>query len=281
VYYSNRTTPDDLLKMKEEGRRIVMISVDQYYIAAAAERCGADIICVPATVGMTALGHKREFELSMDDFVRHCKAASRARKTALLVAEMPFGSYEVSEEDCLRNAIRLIKEGGADAVLLKGGLEIAPLIKALNRHGIAAMAEVGLLPDDSDGTKQMNGCLVQGQDESSARQLVEAAEELEEAGAFAIVLNCVTSVSARFLAEKLDVPVIGVGAGAGVDGQQLPYEQLLGLEPNTAHFARKYADLHEVCMSALAAFCADVREGRFPNEEESFAMDPDEAVKLY
>jgi 3-methyl-2-oxobutanoate hydroxymethyltransferase len=127
----------------------------------------------------------------------------------------------------------------------------------------------------------INGCLVQGQDENSARLLVEAAEELEEAGAFAIILNCVTSVSARFLAEKLEVPVIGVGAGADVDGQQLPYEQLLGLEPNTACYARKYADLHEICMSALATFCADVREGRFPAEDECFAMDPDEAQKLY
>jgi len=211
--------------------------------------------------------------------LHHTRPVARAASHAMVVTDMPFGSCHISFEQSITNAIAIIKDGGADAVKIEGGSEMAPLVAEMTKFGIPVVAHIGLLPQTASLWEGYNTL---GKDEASARQLVEAAQDLEEAGAVAIVLECITADVAKLITEKISIPTIGIGAGVGCDGQVLVIYDLLGLTTGKVpKFVRQYANLNQIISDAIAQYSADVRDCVFPAEENSVAMDEEEAKKLY
>jgi 3-methyl-2-oxobutanoate hydroxymethyltransferase len=214
----------------------------------------------------------------MEDILHHSKPVARAVKNALLVADMPFGSYQISVERAMENAIRLIKEGGAAAVKLEGGEETVPVIAALSKHGIPVMAHIGLTPQTA-GLWQGFRC--QGRDAVSARRLLETARQLEQAGAFSLVLECVAAEAAAKITASVTIPTIGIGAGPHCDGQVLVFHDLVGLnEGGAPSFAKQYGQTAAVIRQAIGDYAAEVRSGAYPGSAHSFFMETDELNKL-
>ncbi len=272
-----KVTIPDLLKLKG-ARRWAMMTAYDYPTAKLVDAAGIDCILVGDSLGMVVLGYPTTVPVTMDDMVRHAAAVSRGARRALLVGDMPFGTYQTSAEDAFRNAARFLKEAGMDAVKVEGGAEIVETVRHLVRNGIAVMAHVGLTPQR---VAQFGGFKVQAKGARAAKQLLDDALALEQAGAFSIVLESIPARVAALVTERLAIPTIGIGAGPRCDAQVLVLHDALGLFSDfTPKFAKRYAELGGAILAAMRAYRAEVESGAFPTQEHSFTMQDDEFEKL-
>jgi 3-methyl-2-oxobutanoate hydroxymethyltransferase len=264
-----RVTTRKIGQMKRRSERIVMVTTYDAMSAGAAERAGIPMVLVGDSLGQVVLGYDSTIPVSMDDMVSHTAAVARCAPSPLIVADLPFLSYQVSEEIALTNAARLLQEGGAQAVKLEGGVSVAPTVKRLTDAGIAVMGHIGFTPQS---VHQLGGYRVQGRTEDAAARLLEDALALQDAGAFAVVLELVPTEVAATITERLDVPTIGIGAGPDCDGQVQVFHDLLGLLPDfRPKHAGRYGDLAGVIDEALSRYADDVRGNKFPTDAESFS----------
>ena len=273
---SNRkkVTTHTLRSKKERGEPITMLTAYDYPTALAMDRAGVDAILVGDSLGMVVLGYENTLPVTMEDMLHHCKAVARGAKTAHLVGDMPFMSYQVEAREAVRNAGRFLQEGGMDAVKLEGGREMAAAIEAIVAAGIPVMGHIGLTPQS---VHKLGGYKTQGKSAEAARRLVEDAHRLEEAGCYALVLEAIPDRVAELISHRLSIPTIGIGAGAGCDGQVLVTHDLLGLfDRFTPKFVKKYAALHAEMARAFAEYLEDVGTHRFPGPEHSHQIEDEE-----
>ena len=272
-----RVTTTSLAAMKAAGEPIVMVTAYDAPGARLADAAGVDVILVGDSLGMTVLGYDSTLPVTMDDMLRATAAVARGTTHALVVADMPFLSFQVSPEDALRNAGRFLAEAGAVAVKIEGGAGVAPLVEFLVGAGVPVIGHVGLTPQS---VNVLGGYTVQGRDFDGAIALVEDCLELEAAGAFAVVLELVPAELAVLVSEELAIPTIGIGAGAGCDGQVQVFHDILGLGENTPRHAKRYAEIGEAITKAIARYAADVRAGTFPGEAQLTHMDVEVVAAL-
>ena len=271
-----KVTPQDLLAMKQQGKKIVRVICYDYPMALLADRAGVDAILVGDSVGMVVLGMSNTMPVTMEEMIHHCKAVMRAVKYALVIGDLPFLSYQTSIRDAIYNAGLLMKYGGVDAVKLEGGQEFAPTVKAIVDAGIPMMGHIGLTPQT---ISKLGGYKVQGADTVTARKLIEDARALQAAGAFMISLECVPDRLAQLICKELTIPVTGIGGGPYTDGQALNLYDMLGLfERFTPKFVKKYANLSQDILQALQQYKEEVEQGIFPGPEHSFHI-KDEVLK--
>ena len=264
----------ELLEMKRRGEKIVMVTAYDAPSARLADAAGVDLILVGDSSGMVVHGRESTVAVSLDEIVFMTQWVTRGAKRPLVMADMPFGSYEMSNEQAIANAVRLVKEGGADAVKLERGGTSVERARAIVDAGIPVMGHVGLTPQTAT---VLGGFKAQGRTAGRARQLVDEARALEAAGCFAIVLEAVPEAVARAATKALTVPTIGIGAGAATDGQVLVWHDMLGYyEGNAPRFVKRYADLGAVIVDALERYAEDVRSGAFPEQQHTYAMPEDE-----
>lgn len=274
-----KVTVNTFKKAKEEGTKLTMLTAYDYSTAKLIDEAGIDSILVGDSLGNVMLGYDDTVPVTMEDMIHHGAAVSRGAKHALVVVDMPFMSYQISVEEALRNAGRLMKEAGAGAVKLEGGKEVCPQIRAMVQAGIPVCAHVGLTPQHINA---FGGFKVQGKSEEAAAKVLEDALAVQEAGAFAVVLEAVPAKLATLITEKLDIPTIGIGAGNQCDGQVLVYQDMLGMFSDfTPKFVKKFAEVGEVMKEAFAAYKKEVAEGSFPAKEHTFAIDDEIIEKLY
>lgn len=264
----------------ERGERVVMVTAYDYSQGRLADAAGVDVVLVGDSLAMVVLGHPDTLSVTVEEMLHHVRAVRRGVERALLVADMPYGSFHLGEAETIANAVRFLKEGGAQAVKIEGPRP--DVVRALVAAEVPVMAHLGLTPQS---IHRFGGYRVQGRGAAARRALLDAAHELEAAGAFSLVLECVPAELAGEVSRELAIPTIGIGAGPDCDGQVLVYHDLLGLEDRLApRFVRRYAAQGEETRRALERFAADVREGRFPSAEESYS-DPirgqDGVQKLY
>jgi 3-methyl-2-oxobutanoate hydroxymethyltransferase len=263
-----RVTVPVIRAMKPRGARIAMITAYDATFAQMLDEAGADMLLVGDSLGMVVQGLDSTLPVTVDEMIYHCRAVARGARRALVVGDMPFMSWQLSPEQALKNAGRFLSEGGAQAVKLEGGLEAAESIHRLVSFGVPVVGHVGLLPQS---VHAMGGFRVQGKTVEAAQRVLEDARAVAEAGAFALVLEGIPSDLAARITAELEIPTIGIGAGAGCDGQVLVCYDLLGLTPNMRpKFVKRYAELYEQGKEAARAFCDEVRSGSFPGEEHSF-----------
>lgn len=273
-----KVTIASLNKKKAEGQKITMMTAYDYPTASLVDQAGIDTTLVGDSLGMVMLGYETTVPVTMDEMIHHCKAVRRGTRRSFVIGDMPFMSYHVSIEDALKNAGRFIKEAGCDCVKLEGGSEMAHVIKAMVDMGIPVCGHIGLTPQTAT---KLSGFSVQGKDADSARVLQQSARDLEEAGAFMIVMECIPDLLADRITKELKIPTIGIGAGKDCDGQVLVYHDLVGLfERFTPKFVKQYINLSPQIREALVQFKTDVEAGKFPGQEHSFAMKAEEADKL-
>ncbi|HEY8232818.1 MAG TPA: 3-methyl-2-oxobutanoate hydroxymethyltransferase [Vicinamibacteria bacterium] len=269
-----KTTVLTLQEKRRQGQPITTLTAHDYPTARALEAAGVDAILVGDSLAMVALGHPDTLSVTMDEMLHHARAVSRGAKTPLLVGDMPFMSYQASSDDAVRNAGRFLQEAGMDAVKLEGGRPFADTVRAIVRAGIPVQGHIGLRPQS---VKELGGFRVQGRTAGAARGLLEDAHALEDAGCFSIVLEAVPERLATYITEQVQVPTIGIGAGAGTSGQVLVTADVLGLYDALApRFARRYANLGETIAGALRAFREDVEARAFPARDHAYAMPSDE-----
>ncbi|HEX9414592.1 MAG TPA: 3-methyl-2-oxobutanoate hydroxymethyltransferase [Ktedonobacterales bacterium] len=267
-----RVTTDQIRQMKERGERIPMLTAYDYASAHILDAAGVPMLLVGDTLGMVVLGYDTTLPVTLDDIIRHTQAVVRGSKHALVVADLPFGSFQVSIEDTLAQAIRVMKEAGPQAVKLEGGERSAASIRALTAAGIPVMGHIGLTPQS---VNVFGGFKVQGKTERAARTLLDDAIALEAAGAFAIVLELVPSELARLVTERLQIPTIGIGAGAACDGEIQVLHDILGLFPDfTPRHTKRFGELGTAMRAAVDAYVSEVRERSFPTEKQSSSLDP-------
>lgn len=251
----------------ERGERLVVLTAYDHPQALSADEAGVDVILVGDSLAMVVLGHPDTLSVTVDEMLHHVKAVRRGTRKALLVADMPYGSFHLGPRDAVAHAVRFVKEGGAQAVKIEG--DRPEIVRALVGAEIPVMAHLGLTPQS---LHRLGGYKVQGREAESRQALLDAAGELEEAGAFSLVLECVPSELAAEVTERLAIPTIGIGAGPACDGQVLVYHDLLGWSPGdkTPKFVRRYAEQGEGAREALRTFARDVRQGAFPTDAESY-----------
>ncbi len=267
-----------LLEMKREKRKIVWLTAYDYPTAQFAEAAGLDMLLVGDSLGMCVYGYEGTVPVTMDQCIVHSEAVRRAAPNTFVVGDMPFLSYQVSNEDAVRNAGRFLKESGVDAVKLEGGKRITPRIRALLDAGIVVCGHIGLTPQSSG---QLGGHKAQGRTIESARLLIEDALAIEETGAQLLLLEAVPPEVAGFIARKLAIPVLSIGAGPQCDGQLLIVSDLIGqFQAFTPKFVKKYCDVATTVTEAMKAYAADVRDGRFPADEHCYHMLKGEAEGL-
>ncbi len=263
-----RVSITDLKAMKERGEKIVMFTAYDYTGGRLVELAGIPIILVGDTLGMVMLGYDTTIPVTMEEMLHHVKAVVRGTTKTHIVADMPFGSYQASPQEALRNAARMLKEGGAQSVKLEGGARVAETVRLLVDSGIPVMGHLGLTPQS---VNQFGGYKVQGKTPAAAVRLLNDAVALQEAGAYAVVLECVPVHVAKAISEKIRIPTIGIGAGKYCDGQVQVFHDLLGLFTEfLPKHAKRYAHVGETIIEAVRSYADDVREGRFPTEKESF-----------
>lgn len=263
---------------KQRGERLVCLTAYDFPTAKIVDDAGIDIILVGDSLGNVVLGYGNTVPVTLDEILIHLKAVRRAVQRALLVADMPYGSFHTGADDAVRNALRLVKEGGAEAIKLEGGHKRVQLVKRLVDEEIAVMGHIGLTPQSIN---KLGAYRVQGKTADTARQLLDDAHALEDAGAFAIVLEVVPREIASLITESISIPTIGIGAGAGCDIQVLVLHDMLGLSfGKLARFVRPYANLHEVMTEAVTRYADDVRSGTYPSEDESYALPAEAAEEL-
>lgn len=273
-----RITTSDIRGMRKRGEKIVMMTAYDFPTARLVEDGGADVILVGDTLGMVVLGYDSTVPVTMDEMIHHTKAVVRGSSRALVVGDMPFMSYQTGWQDAMKNAARFMQEAGCGAVKLEGGMRSAETVAKLTEAGVPVMGHIGLTPQS---VNQVGGFKVQGKTPAAAVQLMHDAQALEQAGAFAVVLELVPAPLARLITERLSVPTIGIGAGAGCDGQVQVFHDMLGLfDAFVPKHAKRYADIGSAIREALQQYTAEVKSGAFPTEAHSFKMDPDALAEL-
>ena len=265
---SKPVTVSTLVDMKRKGVKIAMLTAYDFPTARIAEEAGVDVVLVGDSVANTKLGYESTLPVTMDEMMHHVKAVKRGLSRALLVADMPYLSYELDARAAAMNAGRFLKEGGAHAVKLEGGMEVAPIIKELIKVNVPVFGHLGLTPQ---AVNRLGGYKVQGRTPQDAARILTAARVLEGAGVCAVVLECVPDELAKEITKRLQVPTIGIGAGAHCDGQVLVSDDLLGLTEGAPHkFVKRYAALRETAVAAVSDYCREVRDGSFPGPEHTF-----------
>jgi 3-methyl-2-oxobutanoate hydroxymethyltransferase len=268
----------ELAEMKRRGDRIVMVTAYDAPGARFADAAGIDVVLVGDSAAMVVLGHDSTVPATMDEMLVLTRAVTRGARRPLVVADMPFGSFQVSDEEALRNAVRFAKEASADAVKLEGAGPMLPRVRAIVGAGIPVMGHIGLTPQSAT---MLGGFKAQGRTAEKARRLVEDALALEAEGCFALVLEAVPAPVAQRVTEVLSIPTIGIGAGAACDGQVLVYHDLLGLYTGRApRFVKRYASLADEIQAALQTYAEDVRTGRFPEQQHTYAMPEEELAEF-
>lgn len=264
---------------KAKGEKLTMLTAYDYSTAKLMDEAGVDSILVGDSLGNVVLGYEDTLSVTMEDMIHHGAAVSRGAKEALVVIDMPFMSYQTSVYDAVVNAGRLMKEGRAQAVKLEGGKEVCPQIKAITEAGIPVVAHIGLTPQHINA---FGGFKVQGKSEAAAKKFIEDALAVEEAGAFAVVFECVPEKLATLATEKLSIPTIGIGAGAGCDGQVLVYADMLGMFSDfTPKFVKRYAETGKIMTEAFKGYISEVKAGTYPEAKHTYAINDDVIEKLY
>jgi len=273
-----KVSAPSLRASKKRGERLVCLTAYDYPTARIVDEAGIDVVLVGDSLGNVVLGYGNTVPVTLDEIMIHLKAVRRAVQRALLVADMPYGSFHTGPDDAVKNALRLVKEGGAEAVKLEGGRKRLPLIKRLVDEEIAVMGHIGLTPQSIN---KLGAYRVQGKTAAAARELLDDALALEEAGAFAIVLEVVPREIAKLITESVSIPTIGIGAGVHCDIQVLVLHDMLGLSfGKLARFVRPYANLNEIITDAVSRYADDVRNGSYPSAEESYSLPADAAEEL-
>jgi 3-methyl-2-oxobutanoate hydroxymethyltransferase len=273
-------TTAKLKKMKEDRQPISVITAYDYPSAMLAEQAGVDVILVGDSLGNVVLGYDSTIPVTLEDMIYHTKAVTRAAKTSFVITDMPFMTYHGSIDSTLRSAASIMQEGLAKAVKLEGGAEVASAVKALVQAGIPVMAHIGLTPQS---IHQIGGYKVQGKSSAQAAKLIEDAKALEQAGAFAIVLELVTEQLAENVTRTLSIPTIGIGAGASCDGQVLVFHDLLGYgaDLQSKRFVKSYANIGDIIRNGIRRYVEEVKGRSFPAEEHAFRMEEEIAASLY
>lgn len=273
-----KNTAATLMSQKQSGEKITMLTAYDYTTACIADECGVNSILVGDSLGMVMLGYDTTLPVTMEDMIHHTKAVSRGAKNAFIVGDMPFMSYQTSIYDAVVNAGRLIKEGGAHAVKLEGGAAVFLQIKAIVDSSIPVVAHLGLTPQSVNA---FGGFKVQGKTYDKAKQIIDDALRIQEAGACAVVLECVPADLAAIITEKLTIPTIGIGAGAQCDGQVLVYQDMLGMTAgHTPKFAKLFADVGALMREGFKAYISETQSGEFPAAEHTFKIDSEIIEKL-
>ena len=276
---AQKFTVKSFQEAKDNNRKISMLTAYDYSMAKIVDAAGIDSVLVGDSLGMVFQGNESTLPVTLDEMIYHTKAVVRGVKNALVVADMPFLSYHVSKEEAVRNAGRMIKEGGAEAVKMEGGSLFSETIKAVVDAQIPVMGHIGLTPQSVNA---FGGFKVQGKDEQSAKRIWEDARLLEEAGVFAITLECIPDKLAQLITKSLRIPTIGIGAGKSCDGQVLVINDMLGMFSDfVPRFVKQYARLNTEITAAVQGYIAEVREGDFPAGEHTFDMDADILDRLY
>ena len=274
-----KNTVQTFKEAKKNHTKLAMLTVYDYSTAKLQDEAGIHGILVGDSLGNVILGYEDTISVTMEDMIHHGAAVARGAKNALVVVDMPFMSYQTSVYDAVVNAGRLMKEGRANAVKLEGGVSVCPQIKAITDAGIPVMAHLGLTPQSINA---FGGFKVQGKNEAAARKLIDDAKAVEEAGAFALVLECVPAKLAKIISEQLTIPTIGIGAGAGCDGQILVYQDMLGMFSDyTPKFVKRFAEVGSVMKEAFANYIKEVQAETYPAEEHTFKIDDEVLEKLY
>lgn len=274
---ANTTT--SFINSKKKNEKISMLTAYDYSTAKLFDECGINGILVGDSLGMVCLGYTDTLSVTMEDMIHHTKAVSRGCKNTLVVADMPFMSYQTSVYDAVKNAGRLIKEGRAHAIKLEGGASYCEHIKAIVNAQIPVMGHIGLTPQSIN---VFGGFKVQGKNEDAAKKLIEDAKKLEEAGAFAIVLECIPDKVAELITKAINIPTIGIGAGNSCDGQILVYQDMLNMYSDfKPKFVKTFANVGEVMKSGVENYITEVQAGSFPSKEHSFTLKEDVLEKLY
>ncbi len=270
-----KTTILDVKQAKKDNRKLVMMTAYDYPFGLLADEAGVDIVLVGDSLGMVVMGLDGTVAVTMAHMIHHIKAVVRGCKAPLIVGDMPFMSYNISIEEAVRNAGRLMKEGGCDVVKLEGGVDFAPTVKSIVKAGIPVQGHIGLTPQTASA---LGGFKMQGKDAAAARRIIEDAKALEEAGVFSMILEAVPAPLGKLVAESVKVPVIGIGAGADVDGQVLVTHDMVGLfDKFIPKFVKQYTQIRPIILEALNAYKKEVRDVTFPAPEHSFKM-PEETL---
>ena len=273
-----KVSAPSLRSSKERGEKLVCLTAYDYPTARIVDEAGIDIILVGDSLGNVVLGYGNTVPVTLEEILIHLKAVRRAVQRALLVADMPYGTFHTGDDDAVRNALRLVKEGGAEAIKLEGGHKRVHLVKRLVDEEISVMGHIGLTPQSIN---QLGAYRVQGKTAETARQLLDDARAMEDAGAFAVDLEVVPREIAQLITESLSIPTIGIGAGSHCDIQVLVIHDMLGLSfGKQARFVRPYANLREVMTDAVTRYADDVRNGTYPSDAESYALPADAAEAL-
>ncbi|MGN1318500.1 MAG: 3-methyl-2-oxobutanoate hydroxymethyltransferase [Lachnospirales bacterium] len=264
---------------KSEGKKLSMLTAYDYSTAKLVDEAGVNSILVGDSLGMVMLGYDNTLAVTMEDMIHHGRAVAKGAKDALVIVDMPFMSYQVSEYDAVVNAGRIMKETGCDAVKLEGGVEFAGVIKAITRASIPVCAHIGLTPQS---VNSFGGFKVQGKTEEAAKKLLEDAKAVEEAGAFAVVVECVPEKLTKIITESLSIPVIGIGAGVECDGQVLVYQDMLAMYSDfKPKFVKQYGQVGEIMRECFREYHNEVVNGQFPTKEHTFKIDDSVIEKLY
>ena len=273
-----RKTINDIMDLKKSGVLISMVTAYDYYSAKIVDRAGVDIILVGDSLGMVIQGKEDTLSVSLDDMVYHTSMVKHGSKKSLIIADLPFMSYQINVEEAVRNAGLLIKKAGATAVKLEGGKNILPQVKGIVNAGIPVMGHLGLTPQS---IHQLGGYRVQAKDKKAGLQLLDDALQLQEAGVFSIVLETVPLELSKIVCEELEIPVIGIGAGPHCDGQVLVFHDLLGFDQDfNPKFVRKYTNLNQIISEALENFVNDVKDNKFPADKESYHLEQEVFEKI-
>ena len=266
-----RVSISQIKDMKQKGEKITMLTAYDYTTAKIIDEAGVPLILVGDSLGMVVLGYESTIPVTMEEMLHHTKAVVRGTKQAMVVGDMPFMTYHVSTSDALRNAARFIQEGGAQAIKLEGGVTVAEKVRSIVDCGIPVVGHIGLTPQS---IHQLGGYKVQGKTSEAALKMVEDAQALEEAGAFAIILETIPAPLAAVITQKVGIPTIGIGAGAGCDGQVQVISDILGLFTGfVPKHAKQYAKMADTIRTAVSEYDKEVKAGSFPTDEQSFSMD--------
>jgi len=266
-----KVTINTLRKMKQAGERITMLTAYDASFARLLDRAGTDVLLVGDSLGMVVQGHDTTLPVTMEQMVYHCAAVKRGVERAHLVGDLPFGSYQGTADEAVKNAVRLVAEGGVEAVKLEGGAEYADVVQRIVRAGVPVMGHIGLTPQS---VHKLGGYVVQGRTEEKAQRLLADAKALEEAGCYSLILEMMPAELSAEISQSVDIPVIGIGAGAGCDGQVLVIYDLLGMNPDfSPKFVKKYLDLGVLIREAVTRYNDEVKHGAFPGPEHSFTAE--------
>ena len=273
-----KTTVPAMGNMKKEGKKIRMVTAYDHPTAVLVDKTDIELILVGDSLGMTVLGYEGTVGVTMEDMIHHIKPVVKGAPNTFIVGDMPFGSYNVSLEQAISNANRLMKEGGCDCIKLEGGLNMADKIKAIVNAGIPVMAHIGLTPQTSS---QLGGFKVQGKSAEAAKVLLAEAKAVEAAGAFSVVVECVPAPLGKFISERIEIPTIGIGAGPDCDGQVLVTQDMIGMfDQFVPKFVKKYANVGEIIVEAYGKFAEEVQSKQFPASEHCFTMKEDALEEL-